>query len=219
MIRLYGVARSRATRPLWVLYETGVAFEQIPVVQAYRLADPLAADAPLNTASPEFLAVNAQGLVPALRDGDLVMTESLAISWYLARAYGGDLAPQTPQEEAMALQWAFVGGTAVEDAGLRITKAITADGYEAAMQQPAVQADIAALRRPFALIEAGLEGRDWLLGARFTVADIMLAECVRYAQPAKDLLADYPRLSAWLARAQSRPAFARVMADRAAEPA
>jgi glutathione S-transferase len=219
MIRLYGVARSRATRPLWVLYETGIAFEQIPVIQAYRLEDPKAADAPLNTASPAFLAVNAQGLVPALQDGALVMTESLAIAWYLARAYGGDLAPKTAQEEAMALQWGFVGGTSVEDAGLRITKAVTALGYEAAMQEAAVQADLAALRRPFALIEAGLAGRDWLLGARFTVADIMLAECVRYAQTATELLADYPRLSAWLARAQSRPAFAKLMADRAAEPA
>ncbi|RRH72592.1 glutathione S-transferase family protein [Falsigemmobacter faecalis] len=219
MIRLYGVARSRATRPLWVLYEADVAFEQIPVIQAYRLAEPRAAGAPLNTASPEFLAVNAQGLVPALQDGDLMMTESLAIAWYLARVYGGDLAPRTPQEEAMALQWGFVGGTAVEDAGLRITKAVTLMGYEAAMKDPAVQADVAALRRPFALIEAGLEGRDWLLGDRFTVADIMLAECVRYAQTATELLAEYPRLSDWLARAQSRPAFVKVMADRAAEPA
>jgi len=218
MIRLYGVARSRATRPLWVLYEAGVEFEQIPVIQAYRLSDPQAADAPLNTASPEFLKVNAQGLVPALQDGDLVMTESLAICWYLARVYGGDLAPRTPQEEAMALQWGFVGGTAVEDAGLRISKAITDEGYAAALSRPEIQADIAALRRPFALIEAGLEGREWLLGDRFTVADIMLAECVRYAQPAKDLLKEFPRLAAWLMNAQSRPAFAKVIAARAAEP-
>lgn len=219
MIRLYGMARSRATRPLWVLYESGTAFEQVPVIQSYRLSDPDAADAPLNTRSPAYLAVNPHGMVPAMTDGDLLLTESLAITWYLARRYGGDLAPRDAVEEAEAMQWGLVGATGVEDAGLRLTKAITTDGYEAALRAPEVQADLAALRRPFARIEAGLQGRDWLVGGRFTVADIMLAECVRYTQPARDLLAEFPRLSAWLARAQSRPAFARIMAEREAEPA
>jgi len=56
-ITIYGVTRSRASRPVWACLEAGLAFEQVPVIQARRLADPLAADAPLNTRSPAFLAV------------------------------------------------------------------------------------------------------------------------------------------------------------------
>lgn len=219
MITLYGTMRSRATRPLWALYETGTAFELVPVLQAYRLTAPEAADAPLNTRSPAYLQINPQGQVPAMTDGDLLLTESLAIAWYVVRQAGGDLAPQTPQEEAAALQWALVGATSVEDAGLRVAKAITELGQAAALETEAVRADLAALARPFARIEAGLQGREYLLGARFTIADILLAECCRYAQPATALFARYPALSAWMARCQARPAFHKIMNARAAEPA
>jgi glutathione S-transferase len=58
MLTLYGVCRSRASRALWLLNETGTPFVHVPVIQAYRLADPAAAGAPRNTASAEFLAVN-----------------------------------------------------------------------------------------------------------------------------------------------------------------
>lgn len=219
MIRLYGTMRSRATRPLWALYETDTPFELVPVLQAYRLTAPEAADAPLNTRSPAYLQINPQGQVPAMTDGDLLLTESLAIAWYVVRLSRGDLAPQTPQEEAEVLQWALVGATAVEDAGLRISKAITERGEAEALQTAAVQADLAALARPFARIEAALQGRDYLLGARFTIADILLAECCRYAQPATELFARHPALSAWIMRCQARPAFQKIMNARALEPA
>ena len=89
MITLYGVYRSRASRPLWLLAETGTPFTHIPVIQSYRLKDASAPDAPLNTTSASFLAVNPQGLIPVLVIGDLVLTESLAITLHLAKAHGG----------------------------------------------------------------------------------------------------------------------------------
>ena len=93
MITVYGVYRSRASRPLWLLGELNLAFTHVPVIQSYRLkTDPKAADAPINTASPAFLAVNPQGQIPAYAEGDLVLTESLAITHHIARAHGGDIA-------------------------------------------------------------------------------------------------------------------------------
>lgn len=55
MITLYGAYRSRASRPLWLLAETGTPFTHLLVIQAYCLADPAALDAPLNTTSASFL--------------------------------------------------------------------------------------------------------------------------------------------------------------------
>ena len=86
MLTLYGVYRSRASRALWLLNETGTPFVHVPVIQAYRLADPAAPDAPRNTASADFLAVNPMGQIPALTDQGLLLTESLAITLYLAMA-------------------------------------------------------------------------------------------------------------------------------------
>ena len=79
MPTLYGVFRSRASRPIWLLYELGEAFTHVPVIQAYRLAQASAPDAPLNTTSAAFLKVNPQGQIPAYVEGDLTLTESLSL--------------------------------------------------------------------------------------------------------------------------------------------
>lgn len=218
MLTIYGCFRSRATRPIWLLYETGTGFDHVPVIQSYRLADPGAADAPLHTASAAFLAVNPQGQIPAMRDGDLVLTESLGITLYLARKFGGDLGPRDLAEEALATQWALVGATAVETPALEILQVHgkgLAGTEEGARSIAAAQA---SLRRPFARIESHLADNGWMMGGRFTVADIVLAECVRYATAEPGTLDPYLALKDWLARCHARPAFQRLWAARNAEP-
>ncbi len=218
MITIYGVLRSRATRPVWLMREMGEKFDLVPVIQSYRLADPQAADAPFNTASAAFLAVNPQGQVPVMVDGDLVLTESMAIALYLARKFGGPLAPASLAEEGEAMQWGFVAISAVEGPALDILYVHQNDQQDTPEGAAKLATGSAALARPFARIEAHLQGRDWLMGGRFTVADILLAECVRYAQPHAPALAAFPALQGWIARCQARPAFLAMMADRNAEP-
>ena len=72
MIVLYGIARSRAQRNIWMLEELG---------QPYRLESVTYSDG--GNLTPEYLAVNPNGKIPALRDGELVLWESLAINLYL----------------------------------------------------------------------------------------------------------------------------------------
>lgn len=218
MITLYGVYRSRASRPLWLLAECGVEFTHVPVIQSYRLDQPKAPDAPLNTASPEFLAVNPAGQVPALVEGDLVLSESLAITLYIARKVGGPLGPQSDGETALMEQWALFAATALEGPALEILNTLGNAG-----QTPEGQAHVAInaekLRRPLARLEKHLSAADWLVGGRFTVADINTAECLRYAQSHPTLLAEFPSVTAWLARAQARPGFQAMWQKRQAEPA
>ncbi|MDX5358365.1 MAG: glutathione S-transferase family protein [Rhodobacterales bacterium] len=218
MLTIYGAMRSRATRPIWLLYETNTPFQHVPVIQSYRLPDAEAPDAPFNTASPDFLKVNPQGLVPAMLDGDLLLTESLAITYYLARKFGGDLAPRDLAEEGQAVQWALLGATSVETPGLDIAQ-VHGKGLADTAEGQAIIADrTRALARPFARIEAHLQGRDWLMGDRFTVADIVLSECVRYAMAQPGIYDAWPALKAWLARCHARPAWVRMWAERNAEP-
>ncbi|RUS63290.1 glutathione S-transferase family protein [Pseudorhodobacter sp. E13] len=218
MLTIYGVLRSRATRPLWLLAEAGTAFTHIPVIQSYRLANPAAADAPLNTLSPEFLAISPQSAVPVMVDGDLVLTESLAITLYLARQYGGDLAPRDAAELAQAEQWALFGGISIDLPGIDIIYTY-ADGLADTPDGAAkIAAAVDRLSRPLARLEAHLGQHDHLIGNRFTVADIMVAECLRYSQAHKPLHTAYPNTFAWLTRCQSRPAFVDMMTRRNAEP-
>lgn len=218
MVTIYGVLRSRATRPIWLMRELGQPFEHVPVIQAYRLPDPQAPDAPFNTASPDFLALNPASQIPVMVDGDLVLTESMAIALYLARKYGGPLAPQTLAEEGEAMQWGFAAITGVEGPALDILYTYAAKQQDTPEGAAKIAERTAALTRPLSRIEAHLTARDWLVGGRFTVADILLAECVRYVQPHAPALAPHPRIRDWIARCQARPAFQQMIAERNAEP-
>ena len=211
-VKIYGVLRSRATRPVWAAKELGIAYEQIPVIQVYRLPDPNAPGAPMHTASPAFLAVNPAGQVPTMDDDGFVLHESLAIALYLARKAGGPLAPKDERENAAMVQWALWAATSAEPKTLAI------------MQNPAGsdvrQASIDGLARPFAALDKALAaGGGWLVGGRFTVADINVAEVIRYAQPATALIDAYPNIKAWIGACQARQAFKEMMAERDQEPA
>lgn len=219
MLSLYGVYRSRASRPLWLLGEIGMEFRHVPVIQAYRLADPMAADAPLNTAQAVFLAVNPRGQVPALVEDDgFVLTESLAITLYIAKRHGGDLGPGDLREDALMMQWALFAATGIEGAARSILNVIEAGEAETPEGMRAIAEAQARLRPALVRLEGTLADRAWLVGDRFTAAEICVAECLRYAQGHVGLLADSPALADWLARCQERPAFRAMLAAQLAEP-
>lgn len=217
-VKLYGVTRSRASRNVWLCLEAKMAFEQVPVIQARRLADPTAPDAPMNTRSPDFLAVNPNGLIPTLEDGDLVLNESLAINLYLAKKAGQPLAPVDLAEDGQMTMWSFWAATEAEPHTLQIM--YHCGGLPEAERDPA-KADAAAMTLVprFAVLDAHLALRQWLVGDRFTVADINTAEVLRYASAAPDLFAASPNVQRWYDACQARPAFQEMMRRREAEPA
>jgi glutathione S-transferase len=215
MLKIYGVYRSRATRPLWLLEEMGQPFELVPVIQAYRLAEPMAPGAPVNTLSPEFLAVNPMGSIPSLDDNGFVLHESLAITLYLARKYGGDLGPRDIAEEGSMVQWSLFAATSIETPALKIQS--TKDDTDEGKAEISVAAR--TLKRPFDVLEKHLSTNSHLVGGRFSVADVNVAEVVRYAQDHAPLFERRPALKAWLEACQARPGFQAMWGKRMAEPA
>ncbi|ASY62046.1 Glutathione S-transferase [Sinorhizobium sojae CCBAU 05684] len=218
MLTIYGVYRSRASRNYWMARELGIPFTSVPVIQARRLADPLAADAPLNTRSPSFLAVNPMGLIPAIDDGGLILTESLANNLYLARKYGGPLAPADIVEEGLIGNWTMWAATEVEPHAVQIVLAYDGGIEETPEGRECIANCAQSLEKAFAVLEAHLEDRDYVIGDRFTVADLNLAEVFRYAMSQTALFDKHPRVKVWLARCQSRPAFKAMMEERLKEP-
>ena len=217
MLTIYGIYRSRASRNYWLANELGIPFKAVPVIQAYRLADPNAADAPLHTRSAEYLKINPNGHIPSMVDDDLALHESLAINLYLAKKHGGALAPINVAEDALMTMWSLWAANEVETNALQ---ALTHLAGKPELRDPKLaQAAVDALRAPFAVLDKALAGPGFLVGGRFTVADINVAEVVRYALAAPELFSAAPRVKAWLEACHARPAFKAMMAKREQEPA
>jgi glutathione S-transferase len=218
MLTIYGVYRSRASRNIWLANELGIPFKHVPVIQHYRLSNATAPDAPLNTRSPAFLNVNPNGHIPSIEDDGLVLHESLAINLYLAKKHGGPLAPATLAEEGEMVMWTLWSATEVEPHAINILYHRL--GNPNGPKDPKVaDAAVAALRSPFAVLDKTLAASGHVMGGRFTVADINVAEIVRYAQPAPELFETAPNVKKWLADCQARPAFKTMWAARDKEPA
>lgn len=215
MFTLYGVYRSRAMRIAWLAKEMGLEFRHIPVIQRYKLND-VAAATTLNTRSPEFLALNPNGHIPSIEDDGLVLHESLGINLYLARKHGGPLAPADPREDGLATTWTLWAATEAEPHTIVV---LMQNRLPRAMRdETALAKAISALRAPFAVLDGALKDQPWLLGDRFTVADINVAEVLRYAMAAPELFEAAPHVARWLSACHARPAYREVTALRDAEP-
>jgi len=194
-LKIYGVAQSRAYRALWMAEECGVPYEHVKISTQGGA-----------TRTPEFLAVNPNGHIPAIDDNGRKLWESMAINLYLAKKYGKDLAPRTVEEEGQALQWSFWVMTECEK---HILQAL----FHRAMLPPdkrdekVVAASVEALKAPMQVLEDALKkGNGHLVGGRFTVADLNVAAVFSWLRPAKEALEPFPVISAWVRECNGRPA-------------
>ena len=212
-LKIYGIGASRAMRPIWTALELGVPFEHI--------ATPYQGGA---TRTPEFLAINPNGHIPALIDqrpeGAITVWESMACALYIARVHGQadgqSIAPATPAEEAQALRWTFWAVSELEKDALTVLMHRMAMPQDQRKPELAEQAE-SRLKVPLAVLEAHLQaqnaqGQAYLAAQRFTVADVCLASVASWLRPAPDLLAHYPAVSAWLKLCVDRPAQAQARA-------
>lgn len=192
-ITIYGRPGSRARRPLWAARELGLSVENIePAPGAIKEA--------------AYRAINPNGKVPALVDGDLTLFESFAQSLYVAKKYGtGTLYPAAVEQEALVWQWTFWGLNELERnlTTCLFERRIKPEGERDAAAAEAAERDLQA---PLAVLDAALAGRSWLLGETFTVADINVAAIAALSGSGGVDLAAYPNVAAWLARALARPA-------------
>jgi glutathione S-transferase len=145
--------------------------------------------------------------VPALVDGDFKLFESMAINLYLAGKHGKDgFMPASAEDQALCNQWSFWGMTELEKPLLTILIDMFMTAPD--KRKPDAVADAQkALPKPLAVLNGALEGRDYLLGSTFTVADLNLASICSWAKPIKFDFAPYPNAGAWLDRCLSRPTY------------
>ena len=199
-LRIYGIARTRAFRALWIAKELGLDYEHIPIEIGAAGAR-----------QPDYLAINPNGRLPAIEDDGFVLWESLAITLYLAKKHGR-LYPTTLEGEARAWQWSLWSVQEV-DRGVNIWS-LHAVRLPPEDRDPQRLAEaLKVIEAPFRVLDSALTGRSYLLGKDFTVADLNVAAVISRAIDMD--LAATPRLGDWLRRCLERPAARDARALRA----
>jgi glutathione S-transferase len=199
VIKLYGTARSRASRSLIALEELGLTYEHVPLIPRPQTRD------------REVLEqLNPNLHVPVLDYDGLIVWESMAINLFLADAHGGPLWPQRPSDRAVVYQWSLWSQTEMDR---RDWEAPRRSGDAQRIQQVLDQ-KLAALR----ILDSALERRTYLLGDEFSFADLNVAATL--SQPNEGGRIDWQRidptefglmhLGAWLKRCTTRQSWVKV---------
>lgn len=151
--------------------------------------------------TPEFLALNPNGQVPAIEDGDTVVHDSNAILVYLARKYAPDWMPNDPEGEAAVQRWFTLAAGEIAF-GPCAARLITVFG---APIDPVTAA--ATAEKALSKLEAGLAESNWLVGERPTVADVAAYSYTAHAPEGNVSLEPYPNVRAWIARFEALDGF------------
>jgi len=194
-IRLHHVPQSRSMRTLWLLHELGVTFEVVewPFDKTLR--------------SPDFLALNPAGRVPALEMDGRSYWETGAITELLCERFPDSEMGRMPghPERADWLIWVHFSETISQHAAALTQQHIML--YEDSMRSPVVmKLEAKRLEKCYAALEQALEGQEYLLPGGFSAADISVGQALYMARHFAKI-EPFARLSDWYARITARPGF------------
>ena len=195
---LWGAGTPRTMRAHWILHELDLAYESRPI--GSRTGE---------TQTREFLRLNPSGKIPVIEDGDLVLSESAAIVTYLAEKYGSDsgvLPPPATRERALYFKWSFFSMMELDATTMYVLRKHDdlKDIYGEAPN--ATRAAREGFQKQVRVAEQALVAMGpYILGERFTGADILLTTCLTPAEHRGIELSD--ALHEYLKRTTQREAY------------
>jgi glutathione S-transferase len=203
MIKLHYLPSTASMAPHILLEEIGAPFELVLIDKDGGELD-----------SPAYRAMNPNGLIPVLRDGDLVMYEAAAICLHLADTHpeAGLMPPVGSHERAVAYKWLSWLSTTLQPALMSYFSPARYAGTDDAIAQVKQFAQQRAMQLAQQIdVQLASHGKDWLLGDHFSVVDIygmMLCRWTRNFDGAK--ARELPHVGPWLQRILARPAVGRA---------
>jgi glutathione S-transferase len=194
-LTLYHAAPSRSSIALWMLEEVGEPFD-IHLL-SFKKGETRAAD---------YLKVNPMGKVPALKHGDVVVTEAAAICTYLADAFpqAGLNVPIGDPRRGPYLKWLFFGPTCVE-------AAIMDRSFPRAGEPPRQALGYGDHESVINVLSEAVQKGPYLLGEQFTAADVVIGSGLRWGMMFKGI-PERPEFVAYAGRVAERPAAKRATA-------
>jgi glutathione S-transferase len=194
-MKLYFFPQTRATRPRWMLEELGLSYEMVQVDLTKG-----------EQKKPEYMKVHPLGVLPALDDNGFTLFESAAIVMYLADKYPekGFAPALGTKERGEYYQWSFFAMTEAEPPTTTIFRQMRFVP-EAERQLDLVEQSSKRFKFVASAVEERLKGRDYLVGNKFTAADIIMGGVLGVGS-LFGLLNDHPGLQAYYKRLMERPA-------------
>ena len=165
--------------------------------------------------APDYLKISPFGQVPAIDDNGVTLSDSNGIIAYLADRYGESdtWTGQTPEEKAHVQRWLSVAAGEIAS-GPAAARLVTVFG--AGLDHEAAKAKAHAL---FAVMDAALDGKTYLVGNRLTLADIAGYSYIAHAPEGGVSLEGYPNIRAWLSTIEAQPDFVGMAATATSEAA
>lgn len=194
-----GKGLARDTRVRWALEEAGQPYE-VRLVSFREMKE------------PGHLALHPFGQIPTYEEGDLVLFETGAIIFHIGERHAG-LLPEDADARARAITWMFAALNTVEPPILELVTAKFLEGDKPWSRErlPLIQDRI---RNRLAQLSARLGDADWLDGA-FSAGDLLMVSVLLRLKPS-GLLGELPKLAAYVARGEARPAYGRAFAAQLA---
>lgn len=197
MIKIYGPKQSSGFRSYWLLEELGMAYEQVPV--SFQAGE---------NKSEAYVKLNPNGKVPTLVDGSFVLWESMAINSYLLEKAGSDLGGKSMEERALVMQWSLWAAIhlygSLEPLVMQVWRK-TPDNDETKNGRE-------SLPRWLTILNDHLAGKEYMVGDRFSAADIHVYSSVMGVKFVNYGISGYPHIVTWMSRLESRPAMQKVLA-------
>ncbi len=192
-MKLFWSPQTRSTRALWMLEEIGVGYE----LELVEIRNPKRED------NKEFRAASPMGKVPALIDGKVKMSESAAICLYLADRYSsGKLAPAVDDAlRGKFLYWLMYTPAVIEPAMSEKFNGIEPNRGRSGWGDFDFMIET---------LESGLRKNSWILGKKFTAADVMVGSSAVFMRMF-DMLPDSQSIHAYADRCLKRPAYQRAL--------
>jgi glutathione S-transferase len=202
-LKIWGrINSTNVKKALWTAEELGLSYESIIVGGPHG-----------GTKTPEYLALNPNGNVPTLQDGDFVLWESNAIVRYLAAEYSGakgSLWPVDPRTRATADQWMDWTNSTFSLQYRHVLHGVLRTSPEQ-QDWPKINRAIEACNTLMTIPEAALRKQPYLSGSEFGIGDIAFG-CFAYAWLGMPIdRVDTPNVKAWYERLQQRPAFQKAV--------
>ncbi|MEM6661576.1 MAG: glutathione S-transferase family protein [Pseudomonadota bacterium] len=194
-MKVYFAPNTRAVRTVWLLEELGLDYK----LETFKLGDKA-------MRAPEYLAVNPNGRVPVVDDGDVRISESTAIAQYLVAKYGnGRLVPAVESPDfAVYLQWLHYGeGMIMGPMGNYVVETILLPP-DRRSEEHAARA-LKLMGRLLGAVDLHLADRDYLAGD-FSAADTITGHACLMTERFKVPMDAMPNLQAYLGRLKDRPA-------------
>jgi glutathione S-transferase len=199
VIKLYGGKMNRGGRCILALEECGVKYQICDI--SLEKGD---------HKKPEYLKLNPNSAVPTLVDGETVVWESMAINLYLAEKYGKHLMPEGAEKRAPIYQWTVWGIATLEPP---LVTVFLNRVFLPEKERNAAAADAATVRATelLAILDHALEGKKFLAGDGFTIADINVGHVVAWANMLGLDMSKMPHVGRWFDAFRSRPSFQKLI--------